>query len=144
MEQRSENSGKVPRIGEIYFMFFDGHESEQSGWRPALIFQNNVGNIHSPNVIVLPLTSAVKKQEMPTHVLLKAADTGLKFDSMVLCENPVCVSKSKLGRYLCRLSPADMRRIAIASMIATSAIAFVDVASLSSVRERALKLNNSS
>lgn len=144
MEKRSEKGGKVPRIGEIYFMQFDGSDSEQKGWRPALVFQNNVGNVHSPNLIVLPLTSSLKKQDMPTHVLLYASETGLPKDSVVICENPVCVSKSKLGSYVTKLTPGDMRKVAIASMIATSAIAFVDMESLQNVRDRAIRLNNSS
>ena len=88
MEKKSETGGRVPRIGEIYYMLFEGRDSEQSGWRPALVFQNNVGNVHSPNLIVLPLTSSLKKQDMPTHVMLRASETGLPKDSMVICENP--------------------------------------------------------
>lgn len=144
MDSKSENDGRIPRIGEIYQMHFEGTDSEQSGWRPGLVFQNNIGNIHSPNLIALPLTSSLKKLQMPTHVLLRASDTGLQRDSVVICENPVCISKSKLGRYITKLSSTDMRRIAVASMLATSAIAFVDIASLQSIRERAIRMNNSS
>lgn len=51
-----------PKIGEVYLMNFGGTESEQSGWRPGLIFQNNIGNEYSPNVIALPLTTSLKSQ----------------------------------------------------------------------------------
>ena len=40
-----------PVIGDVYLMKFDGTGSEQSGWRPGVVFQNNVGNSHSPNII---------------------------------------------------------------------------------------------
>lgn len=40
--------------------------SEQSGIRPVLILQNNVGNHYSPTTIVAALSSAVKKP-MPTQ-----------------------------------------------------------------------------
>lgn len=84
---------RVPQIGEVYLMKFGGSGSEQSGWRPGVVFQNNMGNAYSPNIIALPLTSSLKKTNQPTHVIIKAADSGLRRDSMVLCENPERMSK---------------------------------------------------
>lgn len=52
---------RTPQIGEVYLMKFSGSGSEQVGWRPGLVFQNNVGNSFSPNIIALPLTSSIKK-----------------------------------------------------------------------------------
>ena len=77
-----------PLIGEVYYMKFEGSGNEQNGWRPGVVFQNNVGNAHSPNVIALPMTKVLKKTGQPTHVLVTAEDTGIPKDSMVLCENP--------------------------------------------------------
>ena len=37
--------------------------SEQNGRRPVLIIQNDTGNAYSPTVIVLPLTTEIKKEE---------------------------------------------------------------------------------
>ena len=34
--------------------------SEQGGIRPVLVVQNNVGNRHSPTIVVLPLSTAKK------------------------------------------------------------------------------------
>ena len=42
-------------------------KSEQGGIRPVLIIQNDVGNRYSPTLIVLPITSEIKKENMPTH-----------------------------------------------------------------------------
>ena len=39
--------------------------SIQYGRRPVLVIQNNVGNKHSPTIIIVPLTSKHKKR-MPT------------------------------------------------------------------------------
>lgn len=55
---------RVPQIGEVYLMKFGGSGSEQSGWRPGVVFQNNMGNAYSPNIIALPLTSSLKKLSM--------------------------------------------------------------------------------
>lgn len=123
-------------------MKFSGSGSEQSGWRPGLVFQNNVGNAHSPNIIALPLTSAIKKAGQPTHVFVSAAKSGLRKDSMVLCENPERMSKKRIGRYLTTLSDAQMSQVAEANLLATSAIAFLDEATLMAIRKRAVRLNS--
>lgn len=133
---------RPPQIGEIYLMKFGGEGSEQSGLRPGLVFQNNMGNLYSPNIIALPITSSLKKSNQPTHVILHADDTGLKRDSMVLCENPERLSKSKIGRYITRLSDDYMRQVAEASLLATSAISFLDVDLLHEIWKRALELNS--
>ena len=137
-----KDAERTPRIGEVYMMKFEGTGSEQAGWRPALIFQNNVGNIYSPNVILLPLTSKIKKSNQPTHVIVPAKGTGLTKDSMVLGENPVSISKDKLGKYLTTLPDEYMSRVAEAHILATSAIAFVDPSAIISLCERASKLNS--
>lgn len=130
-----------PKWGEVYLCRFEGTDSEQSGWRPAVIFQNNVGNAHSPNVIVLPLTTSLKRMDMPTHVVVKAADTGLRRDSMVVCENPVSVSKRKLDAYITKLPEAYMVQIAIASLLATSALELLDSAAFLTVKRQSARLN---
>ena len=135
---------KTPQIGEIYLMKFGGEGSEQAGLRPGLVFQNNTGNIYSPNIIALPITSALKKAGQPTHVVLYASDTGLKRDSMVLCENPERLSKAKVGRYITKLPDRYMRQIAEASLLATSVISYLDVDVLHSIWQKASELNSRS
>lgn len=125
-------------------MCFEGSGNEQSGWRPGIVFQNNVGNLHSPNLIALPLTTSMKKLDMPTHVLVSSKDTGLRFDSVVLCENPVCISKSKVGKYITILPDFYMKKIAIAYLIATSAISFMELSDLVGVWEKSIRLNDTS
>jgi len=122
-------------------MNFGGSGSEQGGLRPGVVFQNNVGNTHSPNIIALPITSSVKKMGQPTHVLLRAADTGLRMDSVVLCENPERMSKERVGRYIGKLSDEYMKKITEANLLATSAIAFLDIESLMKIWRKAAALN---
>lgn len=133
----------APKIGEVYFMRFSGTGSEQSGWRPGVIFQNNVGNKHSPNIIALPITSVIKKTSQPTHVFLPAKETGLKLDSMVLCENPQRLSKDKVGDYITTLPSEYMSKIAVADLLATSAISFINPDLLITIWEKAASLNRS-
>lgn len=137
----TQNEVRTPLIGDVYNMYFRGSGSEQSGWRPGVVFQNNVGNINSPNIIALPLTSSLKKLYMPTHVLVRSSDTGLRYDSVVICENPERMSKNKLGKYITELPKNYMKEIAIASLMATSAISFLDKESLILAWEKSVRLN---
>lgn len=138
--QRIVNAG-TPMIGEVYLMQFGGSGSEQGGWRPGLVFQNNTGNAFSPNIIALPLTSSIKKTGQPTHVVVLAADSGLSRDSMVLCENPERMSKNRIGKYLTTLSDKYMRQIAAANLIATSALSYLDISTLLEVWAASIRLN---
>ena len=130
------------RIGDVYMTFFDGVRSEQHGYRPGLVVQNNLGNKYSPNIIVLPLTSALKKVSQPTHVVVQADDSGLEKDSMVLCENPECISKSKLRKYITTLPDEYMAKIAEAYILATSIISFLPFDSIGAVWEKASSMNS--
>lgn len=79
--------------GDIYFCeFIEQDGSVQSGLRPALIIQNNMGNKYSSTLIVSPITSIVKKKNQPTHVYLDKA-FGLNEESMVMLEQINTVDK---------------------------------------------------
>lgn len=132
---------RQPQIGDVYLMNFGGQGNEQKGWRPGIVFQNNIGNKHSPNIIALPLTSSLKKSNQPTHVVLPASETGLAKDSMVLCENPERMSKERLGNYLTTIPEEYMAKIAVANLLATSAISFIEPDILLMVWQKSLMLN---
>ena len=127
---KNSNNIRNPKIGDIYLVYFNGNGNEQKGYRPGLVFQNNVGNQHSPNLIVLPLTSAFIPKEV-----------GLRKDSMVLCENPECMSKYKLGDYITTLPEEYMAQVAVGNILSSSAISFIDPDLLMSVWQKALALN---
>jgi len=141
MEKQRLTGARTPRIGEVYMMQFNGTGCEQNGWRPGVVFQNNTGNAFSPNIIALPLTSSIKKETQPTHVVIRAKDSGLTLDSMVLCENPECMSKHRIGKYLTTLSDEHMRDVAAANLIATSAVSYLDIASLLDIWATSVRLN---
>lgn len=132
---------RTPRIGDVYMAYLEGTGSVQSGRRPVVVFQNNMGNVYSPNLVVLPLTSRLKKLSMPTHVLIRAEDSGLKVDSMVLCENPQSIPKSMIGQYLTTLPDSYMKQIATGSIVASSAISFMDIDSIMNAWKKAVQLN---
>ena len=131
-----------PTIGDVYMIKFGENSSGsvQGGWRPGVIFQNNTGNVHSPNVVALPLTSSLKKVNQPTHVLINASE-WLPKDSMVLCENPECIPKNRIGDYMGRLSEENMREISGAYLLSSSCIAFLDIQAIMTLKRRAVELN---
>lgn len=130
-----------PRIGEVYWMDFSGSGHEQSGMHPGVIFQNNVGNIHSPCVTVLPITSKLKKLGMPTHVFLRAEDSGLHRDSVVCADCPRTLDKRRVCEYITTLPEDAMKKISVASLLASSSIAFLDAGEIAAAMERAKRLN---
>ena len=85
-----------PRRNEIYMAVLPvTSKSVQYGKRPVLIVQNDIGNEMSPTTIVAPITSRIKRN-MPTHVII-GPETGLKNESVVLCEQLVTVNISTLS-----------------------------------------------
>ena len=112
--------GIKPKIGEVYLIDFPQDEHTQSGVRPGVIFQNDIGNKYSPNVVVLPLTTSIKKVSQPTHVYISGENSGLKYDSMVLCENPISISKTRIIKKLTKLNSYYMTRITEASLLAST------------------------
>lgn len=129
-------------IGSVYYMKFDGIGSEQAGWRPGVVFQNNKANSLSPNIIALPCTTSMKKLSQPTHVVLRREDSGLRSDSVVLCENPQRMSKQKIGSFITKLPDKYMKQIAAANIIASSAISFIPIEDVIDLWRIAANLNN--
>ena len=71
----------IAELGENF-----GHE--QSGTRPVIIMQNDVGNYFSPTVTIVPLTSKDKKPGQPTHYRLDMKKYPfLTSSSTALCES---------------------------------------------------------
>lgn len=68
--------------------------SEQGGYRPVLILQNNKGNKFSTTVIVAPISSKVQKNKIPTHVLIE--NTQLDRKSIVLLEQIRTIDKKRI------------------------------------------------
>ena len=97
--------------GDIYYANLDPIiGSEQNGYRPVLIVQNDVGNYHSPTVIVAPLTSrSGVKATQPTHVLIQAEI--LKYPSIILLEQLRTIDKQRLADYVGRLDSETMQLV---------------------------------
>ena len=72
--------------GEIYWVEFDPVKgSEQSGWRPALVVQNDVGNRYSPTTVVVAITRTIPPRRYPFVVLIEPDESGLRARGVVNC-----------------------------------------------------------
>lgn len=137
----NRRTGHPPQIGNIYIVDFSGMGGGQSGDRPGIVFQNDRGNIMSGNVIVYPLTSSIKKNGQPTHVFIPAGECGIERDSIVLCENPVTVPKTRLKRFCGTASRDVLEKISISSLLASGCLAFLSPEQIESARRKSIRLN---
>ena len=85
--------------------------SEQGGIRPVLIIQNDVGNRHSPTVIVAAITSQINKSKLPTHVELSARQYEMVKDSVVLLEQLRTIDKRRLKERVCHLDGEILTKV---------------------------------
>lgn len=94
------------RRGDIYYADLSPIVgSEQGGLRPVLVVQNDVGNRHSPTVIVSAITSSMEKAKLPTHIALEAKNNLLSKDSIILLEQIRTIDKVRLRE---KIGHADM------------------------------------
>ena len=117
--------------GDMYYADLGhGIGSEQEGYRPVVIIQNDVGNKHSPTVIIASITSKKDaKPKLPTHYYIDA-ENGLELPSIVLLEQLRTVDKRRLGDFIGHLSEKHIHGINHALAV-----------SIRSDRERTEKVN---
>ena len=103
--------GMVER-GDIVIVNFEpikGHE--QGGTRPAVVIQNNLGNIHSLLTIVAPVTSKVFNKTYPTNVFLRSGDSRLEKDSTIMLNQIRTIDKRRIKKILGALDLDTMKRV---------------------------------
>ena len=101
------------RRGDLFYVnLAPARGSEQSGARPVLVIQNDVGNEVAPTVIVAPLTTKSFSKLYPTNVnIVKGGTAGLREDSTVLLSQIRTIDKSRLERRLGCLPTGLMRQV---------------------------------
>ena len=81
--------------GEIWLADLGDRDGNiQSGKRPVIILQNDIGNKYSPTTIVVPLTSQIKNL-LPVHCDV-GVECGLKKTSTSLMEQITTINQSQL------------------------------------------------
>lgn len=114
---------KLIKRGDIYYADLSPVVgSEQGGVRPVLIVQNDIGNRHSPTVIVAAITAQIQKAKLPTHVEIQANQFGLEKNSVILLEQIRTLDKKRLTDKVAELDQAMMAKINFALQISMGMI----------------------
>lgn len=77
--------------------------SEQGGTRPVIIFQNNVISQFSTTIIIVPLTTNLRRTKLPSSLLITAGEGGLNKDSVALCHQLRVIDRIRLSNKLGQL-----------------------------------------
>lgn len=79
--------------------------------------QNNIGNRHSPTLIVATVTTRTeKKKNQPTHVLVDS-NPAFEEPSMILLEQIFTIDKSRIERFMDYAAKTEMLRIDTALLV---------------------------
>lgn len=102
------------RRGDVFVAAFNGTiGSVQSGLRPVVVIQNNIGNMFSPTVIVATITSKTeKKRGLPTHIVVNA--DGLMQESIVQLEQITTIDKKQVLDFIGTMPISTMEQIDLA------------------------------
>lgn len=114
--QSKETINQVFTRGTVVFVKnnqSNGHVMK--GTHPAVIIQNNIGNKHSPTVIVCYLSSKLKRLDMKTHVLLQHYDNMTT--SVVQAEQIATINKTDILSVVTHLRPEDIARLDAAVLV---------------------------
>lgn len=99
--------------GEIYYADLSPViGSEQGGYRPIVVLQNNKGNKYSTTVIVAPISSKITKNTLPTHVIIET--DFLEKKSVVLLEQIRTIDKKRIDEKIGELSLLTMDEVDLA------------------------------
>ena len=113
MVMPSKANSRILKRGDIYYADLNGIEqsvgSEQTGRRPVLVIQNDIGNLYSPTTIIAILTTKIKR-DLPTHVVIRNF-SGLSQASAVCLEQIKTIDKSRLQEYKGNVGNEVMKEI---------------------------------
>lgn len=85
--------------------------SEQGGFRPVLILQNDIGNKYSPTTMIAPITSKeYRGKHQPTHVSVGALNK-IRPKSIILLEQVRTIDKSRLKGFVDILNDKQMKNV---------------------------------
>lgn len=109
---------KIIRGAIFYASLSPALGSEEKGYRPVVILQNDIGNKYSPTTVVAPIsTKGYKDRFQPTHVRVYP-QSKLKPNSIILLEQVRVVDKKRLKGFVGLIDDYKMKEINKALKIA--------------------------
>lgn len=98
--------------GDVWLVDF-GEPSgpEQAGKRPAILLQHNALTTGLTTVLVIPLTTNLRRLELACTVLIPAGEAGLERDSIALCHQFQARGKARFIEHLGSLSEERLAEV---------------------------------
>ena len=104
--------------GEIYYVDFGNQPGAVvCGMHPAMIVQSDLGNRHSPTIIVAAISTGITNIRQITHIEL-CGRFGLHKESVLLLEQLLTDDKAMIHQRLGKASP-DLLRTADYALVAS-------------------------
>ena len=104
---------RLVKRGQVYRCNFGcGIGNEMQKDRPAVIIQTDPNNKSSGNTIVIPITHDNATMSCMAPITTQHDSNGVVIlDGQANASNLMCVSKARLGDYICNLPASDMKLI---------------------------------
>jgi mRNA interferase MazF len=100
--------------GEIWLADLDpARGSEQAGFRPVLIFQNDLVSNFTSTILAILLTTNLRRAALPSCVLIKQGDGGLANNSVALCHQLRALDQLRLQRKLGEIRPSTLAEVEV-------------------------------
>ena len=105
------------RRGEIWYVDLGYNAgSEQSGVRPCIVLQNDMGNKYSTTIAIAPITDVThktfKRRLLPTQTIIKKNHVnGFNKDSIVMCEQLKTLDEIKFLSLIGELSSEELKEV---------------------------------
>ena len=94
------------RRGEVWLADLNPvRGSEQAGRRPVILLQNDSILRFTTTVLCVPLTTNLRRAQLPSCVAISKGDGGLTANSVALAHQLRVLDKDRLTRKLGRLKP---------------------------------------
>lgn len=108
----SKTSARQVKRGQVYYCELGmGIGSELQKNRPCVICQNDIGNIHSPKTIVIPLTHTCKSN-LPCFVPIADkhdSNGNVILDGYINVTEMRSIDKARIGDYICDIEKDEMK-----------------------------------
>jgi mRNA interferase MazF len=98
--------------GEIYLADLNpSRGSEQAGIRPVVVVQRETIDRFTQTVVIVPLTSNIRRSNIPGTITIPAEEGGLTQESVALCYQIAVIDRQRLIRQLGQLSSLYVRQL---------------------------------
>lgn len=98
--------------GDIYIADLDpSRGSEQAGIRPVIVVQRETIDRFTQTVVIVPLTSNLRRANIPGTITITAEEGGLTQESVALCYQISVIDRQRLIRQLGKLSSLYVQQL---------------------------------